>query len=84
MVEDDTLIPVHESEFAKDKVFGYENGDLTAWVEEKTEGRIHASECLVISLEQIRRDQTLCKKYCYKRRITYQSSSTCFRMRIWM
>lgn len=55
MVEDDTLIPVHESEFAKDKVFGYENGDLTAWVEEKTEGRIHASECLVISLEQIRK-----------------------------
>ncbi|WP_084011495.1 four-carbon acid sugar kinase family protein [Paenibacillus kribbensis] len=55
MVEDDALIPVHETEFAKDKVFGYENGDLTAWVEEKTEGRIQASTCLVISLEHIRK-----------------------------
>ncbi|MDQ8735126.1 four-carbon acid sugar kinase family protein [Paenibacillus sp. LHD-38] len=55
MVENQTLIPVHETEFAKDKVFGYENGDLTEWVEEKTEGRIQAGQCLVISLDQIRK-----------------------------
>ncbi|NHN33613.1 four-carbon acid sugar kinase family protein [Paenibacillus agricola] len=55
MIEDQRLVPVHETEFAKDKVFGYESGDLTEWVEEKTEGRIQAAECLVIALEQIRR-----------------------------
>ncbi|WP_138755104.1 four-carbon acid sugar kinase family protein [Paenibacillus sinopodophylli] len=55
MVENGQLIPVHETEFAKDKVFGYEHGNLTEWVEEKTEGRIKASQCLVISLEVIRK-----------------------------
>lgn len=55
MVEGEKLIPVHETEFAKDKVFGYDHGNLTEWVEEKTEGRIKAAECLVISLELIRK-----------------------------
>ncbi|TVY10985.1 four-carbon acid sugar kinase family protein [Paenibacillus cremeus] len=55
MIENEHFVPVHETEFAKDKVFGYSNGDLTKWVEEKTEGRSHALECLVISLEQIRK-----------------------------
>lgn len=55
MLEDGRLVPVHETEFAKDKVFGYENGDLTKWVEEKTGGRIQAADCLVIPLERIRR-----------------------------
>ncbi|WP_340019925.1 four-carbon acid sugar kinase family protein [Paenibacillus sp. FSL H3-0457] len=54
MVEGEQLIPVHETEFAKDKVFGYEHGDLPSWVEEKTSGRIKASRCLTISLEEIR------------------------------
>ncbi|MEI7024832.1 four-carbon acid sugar kinase family protein [Paenibacillus sp. y28] len=55
MLEGEQLIPVNETEFAKDKVFGYKHGDLTAWVEEKTNGRRTAAECLVISLEDIRR-----------------------------
>ncbi|OXM82350.1 four-carbon acid sugar kinase family protein [Paenibacillus rigui] len=54
MVEGSELVPVHETEFAKDKVFGYQNGDLPAWVEEKTEGRRKAEDCLVISVEQLR------------------------------
>ena len=62
MLEGDVLVPVHETEFAKDKVFGYENGDLTAWVEEKTEGRIKAEQCLVISLEQIRQGPDIVKE----------------------
>jgi uncharacterized protein YgbK (DUF1537 family) len=62
MIENERLVPVQETEFAKDKVFGYENGELTKWVEEKTEGRIHASECLVISLEQIRSGPESVKK----------------------
>ena len=55
MLEGETLIPVQETEFAKDKVFGYENGNLTAWVEEKTEGRIKSEQCLVISLDNLRK-----------------------------
>ena len=34
--------PVHETEFAKDSVFGYSHSYLPAYVEEKTKGRIHA------------------------------------------
>ncbi|MFD1888100.1 four-carbon acid sugar kinase family protein [Paenibacillus wenxiniae] len=54
MLDHDVLVPVHETEFAQDRVFGYKNGDLTEWVAEKTEGRFTASQCLVISLEQLR------------------------------
>lgn len=53
--ENDTLTPVDETEFAKDKVFGYTNSDLTAWVEEKTNGRWKAADCICISIEDIRR-----------------------------
>ncbi|MBD0379270.1 four-carbon acid sugar kinase family protein [Paenibacillus sedimenti] len=52
--EDDKLLPVHQTEFAKDKVFGYEHSDLAQWVEEKTKGRIKSDDCVVISLEQVR------------------------------
>jgi uncharacterized protein YgbK (DUF1537 family) len=54
MAEQEQLIPVNETEFAADKVFGYANGDLSKWVEEKTEGRWLAADCLVISLELLR------------------------------
>ncbi|MDQ0890959.1 uncharacterized protein YgbK (DUF1537 family) [Paenibacillus sp. V4I9] len=53
--EGDALLPVHETEFAKDKVFGYEHSDLTQWVAEKTNGRIKPEDCVVITLEQVRR-----------------------------
>jgi uncharacterized protein YgbK (DUF1537 family) len=55
IVEGDTMVPVHQSEFAKDKVFGYQQGELTKWVEEKTDGRIKPEDCVVIALDQIRR-----------------------------
>ena len=61
MVEGEQLISVHETEFAKDKVFGYEHGDLPSWVEEKTSGRIKASRCLTISLEEIRQGVDIVK-----------------------
>lgn len=35
-------VPVHETEFAKDSVFGYSHSDLPDYVEEKTNGRIKA------------------------------------------
>ena len=38
-----TLTPVHETEFARDSVFGYSYSYLPDYVEEKTQGRIQAS-----------------------------------------
>jgi uncharacterized protein YgbK (DUF1537 family) len=58
----DMLVPAAQTEFAKDKTFGYRHSDLTEWVEEKTAGAaIHtprafaASSVTVISLEDLRR-----------------------------
>ncbi|MDA8198747.1 MAG: hydroxyacid dehydrogenase [Thermaerobacter sp.] len=48
------LVPVNETEYAQDHVFGYRSADLRNWVEEKTAGRIAARDCLVIPLEEVR------------------------------
>jgi uncharacterized protein YgbK (DUF1537 family) len=48
------LVPAAETEFAKDKVFGYTSSGLREWVAEKTEGRIPAQDVLSISLQDLR------------------------------
>ncbi|MFJ5224604.1 four-carbon acid sugar kinase family protein [Streptomyces sp. NPDC088400] len=50
----DGMLPVAESEFAKDATFGYANSGLPEWIEEKTGGRIPAGDVLRITLEDIR------------------------------
>ena len=50
----DELVPANLTEFAKDLVFGYDNGNLRRWVEEKTGGRYPTHEVEAISLEEIR------------------------------
>jgi len=47
-------IPVHQTEFAQDSVFGYHHSYLPAYVAEKTQGRIPADQVQVFSLEDIR------------------------------
>ncbi|WP_443041467.1 four-carbon acid sugar kinase family protein [Streptomyces sp. B21-083] len=42
----DGLLPVGESEFARDATFGYRSSSLPEWVEEKTGGRVPADEVL--------------------------------------
>lgn len=42
------LIPVGETEFAKDKTFGFKSSNLCDWVEEKTKGRYKAGDCQTI------------------------------------
>jgi uncharacterized protein YgbK (DUF1537 family) len=37
-------IPVNETPYARDATFGYKNADLKQWIEEKTQGKIKASE----------------------------------------
>jgi uncharacterized protein YgbK (DUF1537 family) len=49
-------IPVHETEFAKDSVFGYSHSYLPDYVEEKTAGRIKASQVERFDLQAVRGD----------------------------
>jgi len=48
--------PVHETEFARDSVFGYQHSYLPDYVEEKTAGRIKASEVERFTLTDVRGD----------------------------
>ncbi|MEU6141221.1 four-carbon acid sugar kinase family protein [Streptomyces sp. NPDC047081] len=50
----DGLLPVGESEFARDATFGYRSSSLPEWVEEKTGGRVTADEVLRITLDDLR------------------------------
>ena len=51
---DDKLVPVHETEFARDSVFAYQHSFLPQYVEEKTQGRIQADEVVRFPLEEMR------------------------------
>jgi len=47
-------VPVHQTEFARDSVFGYRHSYLPDYVEEKTGGRIRASEVERFTLTDLR------------------------------
>lgn len=47
-------VPVHETEFARDSVFGYRHSYLPDYVEEKTRGRIKANQVVRFTLSDIR------------------------------
>ena len=49
------LVPAAETEYAKDATFGYRSSDLTAWIEEKTAGRIRAASVETFGIEFIRK-----------------------------
>lgn len=48
------LVPAGQTEFAKDKTFGYISSNLCEYIEEKTEGKYLADEVICISLEELR------------------------------
>ncbi|MDR4945324.1 four-carbon acid sugar kinase family protein [Neobacillus cucumis] len=48
------LVPAGETEFAKDRTFGYTKSDLGEWIEEKSNGEFLAENTLYISLEELR------------------------------
>lgn len=50
----DKLVPAGETEFAKDKTFGYKASNLCEYVEEKTGGTSKAENVICISLEDLR------------------------------
>lgn len=52
--EGDYLTPAGETEFAKDKTFGYTSSNLAAYVEEKTHGAFKKASVTCISLDDLR------------------------------
>lgn len=56
LMVDGSPVPVHETEFAKDSVFGYRHSYLPAYVEEKTRGRIKESDVQRFLLADVRGD----------------------------
>ena len=54
LMVDGKPVPTHETEFARDSVFGYRNAFLPGYVEEKTRGRIRADQVERFSLTDIR------------------------------
>lgn len=50
----DELVPAGNTEFARDRTFGYRSSDLREYVEEKTGGRYPAGSVVCISLDELR------------------------------
>lgn len=54
VISDGHSIPCGESEFSKDKTFGYKSSDLKEYVEEKTKGRFKAKDCISITIDDLK------------------------------
>lgn len=52
--EGEQLIPAGQTEFARDKTFGYQNSHLGLWCEEKTGGAYPAQDMTYIDIDQLR------------------------------
>ncbi|SDH85214.1 Uncharacterized conserved protein YgbK, DUF1537 family [Alteribacillus persepolensis] len=50
----DTFTPVGESEFAKDRMFGFQSSSLPAYIEEKTNGSFPKEQVECVTLEELR------------------------------
>lgn len=53
----DELVPAGETEFAKDKTFGYHASNLRDYIEEKTHGAFSRDKVVSISIEELRSGQ---------------------------
>ncbi len=54
LADGDTLIPVAETPFARDPVFGYSRSSLPEWIEEKTGGAVTSSQVYCLPLARLR------------------------------
>lgn len=52
------LIPAGETEFARDRTFGYLSSNLCDYIEEKTQGRYSAEQVTAIGLDSLRKNDT--------------------------
>ena len=53
-IQEDELVSMDKTEYARDSVFGFRNSNLKQWVEEKTSGSTRADRVRSISLQCIR------------------------------
>ncbi|MEZ3157934.1 four-carbon acid sugar kinase family protein [Microbacterium sp. BWR-S6Y] len=51
----DRFTPIGDTEFAKDSTFGFASSRLADWVEEKSRGRIEASDVVGVDIDVLRR-----------------------------
>ncbi|MEG0743083.1 MAG: four-carbon acid sugar kinase family protein [Clostridia bacterium] len=51
---DNVLVPAGQTEFARDKTFGYQASNLKEWIAEKTKGAYPAQSVLHIGLDELR------------------------------
>jgi uncharacterized protein YgbK (DUF1537 family) len=54
VAEGEWLTPAGQTEFARDKAFGYQSSSLRDWVAEKMDGRVSARDVASISIDDIR------------------------------
>lgn len=52
---DTDLVPVADTEFARDRLFGYANSWLPDWVQERTGGAVGADDVVTIDIDTLRR-----------------------------
>lgn len=52
--EGDELVPAAQTEFAKDKTFGYTQSELAAYIAEKSGGKIAAEDVVNVTLKELR------------------------------
>jgi uncharacterized protein YgbK (DUF1537 family) len=57
LVVDGKPVPTHETEFARDSVFGYTTAFLPDYVAEKTDGRVAAADVARLTLTDLRKGQ---------------------------
>ncbi len=46
-------IPVHKTDFGRDKIFGFSTSDLAKWIEEKSFGKIQLQNIMHIDIKQL-------------------------------
>lgn len=54
VAEGNRLVPAGETEFAKDRTFGYASSDLKEWIEEKSGGRYRREDVTSFGLTELR------------------------------
>jgi uncharacterized protein YgbK (DUF1537 family) len=52
--QDGEIVPAHETEFARDPVFGFRHSNLKDWVVEKTRGKVQSKDVYSLSLTLLR------------------------------
>ncbi len=52
--EKDELVPAAQTEFAKDKTFGYSHSGLSEYIAEKSSGKVWAEDVVTVTLSELR------------------------------